>query len=104
MGGPLLFVSAIFLRRHPIRTTQRRDVIIFSTARADKNSIKHEPRISLLHTEVGTFVLMYCLDDVTFSYHQLSLLNSAIFELTNGGQSYREFVVQKVGLLVKLMA
>ena len=35
---------------------------------------------------------------------QLSLLNWTNFELSNGGQSFREFVVQKVGLLVKVVA
>ena len=33
-----------------------------------------------------------------------SLLNSAIFELSNGGQFYRQFEVQKFRLLVKIMA
>ena len=73
-------------------------------ASADKNTIKHEPRSSLLHTEVGAFVVMSSLDDVTSSFGKLSLLNSAIFELNNDGQSYRKFVVQEVGLLVKVMA
>ena len=63
------------------QTTQRLDGIIFSEASVDKNTrrrIKYEPRTPPLHTKVATFVLM--------SY--------------NGGQSYRKFVVQKVGLLV----
>ena len=32
---------------------------------------------------------------------QLSLSNWAICELSNGGQSYQEFIIQKVRLLVK---
>ena len=88
-------------------TTQRLDGIIFSKASVDKNTprrIRHEPRTHLRHTKVATFVLMSWLDSVTSLSTQLSLLNSAIFELSNGGQSYREFVVQNVRLLVRVMA
>ena len=58
------------------QTTQQPDSIIFSKASIDKNTrrrIKYEPRTTLLHSKVATFVLM--------SYPpstQLSL-NSAIF-------------------------
>ena len=35
---------------------------------------------------------------------QLSLLNWTNFDVSNGGQSFREFVAQKVGPLVKVVA
>ena len=43
------------------QTTQQPDGIIFSKASVDKNTrrrIKHEPRTTLLHSKVATFVLM----------------------------------------------
>ena len=65
-----LFVSVVFLWRHPIKTTQQRRSIIFFKASLDKNTwwrIKHEPRTPLLHTKVAMFVLMSWLNDVTSS-------------------------------------
>ena len=46
----------------------------------------NEPCTPLLHTKLATFVLMFCMDDITSSLDPtLSLLNLAIFELSNSG-------------------
>ena len=69
--------------------------------------ILHRVFLSTLAMEKIMRSSLVALFDVMMSHPpstQLSLLNQAIFELSNGGQSYREFVVQKVKLLVKVMA
>ena len=88
------------------QTSQQPDGIIFSKASVDKNTrrrIKYEPRTTLLHSKVATFVLMSWLDDV-ISLDPTLFWTLPFLEVSNGRQSYQEFVVQKVGLLIKIMA
>ena len=63
--------------------------------------IKHEPRTPLLHSKVATFVLMSWLDHVISSLDPTVFWTWPFLELSNGGQSYQEIVVQKVGLLIQ---
>ena len=87
--------------------TQQLDGIIFSKASVDK---KHTTRDKTwpLHSSSAYLSSHVCLDVLIGWRHILhrpnSLLNSAAFEWSNGGQSFWELVVQKVGFLVKIMA
>jgi len=87
--------------------TQQLDGIIFSKASVDK---KHTTKDKTwpLHPS-SAYLSGHVFLDVLIGWRHIlprpnSLFNSAIFELSNGGQSFWEFVVQKVGLLVKTMA
>ena len=89
------------------QTTQQLDGIIFSKARVDK---KHTTKDKTWpsHSSAAYLIIHVCLDVLIGWRHILprpnSLLNSAIFELSNGGQFYWQFEVQKFRLFIKIMA
>ena len=76
------------------------DGIIFSKASIDKKHATKDKTWSS-HSSSAYLSRLVCLDVLIGWRHILprpnSLLNSAIFELRNGGQSFWEFVVKKVG-------
>ena len=88
------------------QTMQELDGIIFSKMSVDK---KHTTKDKTWpsHSSSAYLISHVCLD-VLIGWRQIlprpnSLLNSAIFELSNGGQFYFNFI-QKFRLLVKIMA
>lgn len=89
------------------QTMQKLDGTILSKASVDK---KHTTKDKTWPSRSSSAYLSshICLDVLMGWRHILprpnSILNLAIFELSNDGQSLWEFVVQKVGLLVKIMA
>ena len=87
------------------QTTQQLDGIIFSKAGVDKKHTKKD-KTWPSYSSSAYLSSHVCLDVLIGWRHVLprpnSLLNSAIFELSNGGQFYRQFVVQKFRLLVKI--
>ena len=86
------------------QTTQQLDGIIFSKASVDK---KHTTKDKTWpsHSSSAYLISHVCLDVLIGRRHILpwpnSLLNLAIFELSNGGQFYRQFEVKNSDFLLK---
>ena len=89
------------------QTTQQLDGISFSKASVDKNHTTKDKTWSS-HSSSAYLISHVCLDILIGWRHILprpnTLLNLAIFELSNGGQFYRQLQAQKFRLLVKIMA